>query len=158
MDDSLDDAGCGWSPAIATLAATLSFLGRRALSDCKSLQARLQSVYSSKVGMGPMEFHSENRLNRATADKPWALRATSFVCLLLLTLVTFVQVAHAHPAAADADHCPICVVMHSAAPVAVVAAAIIFVRASVPVPVPVLHTVVRPWHCTMFNRPPPTEA
>jgi hypothetical protein len=108
--------------------------------------------------MGPMEILNNNRLKRATADKSLALRATSFVCLLLLTLVTFVQVAHVHPSAADADHCPICVVMHSAAPVAVVAAAIVFVRASVPVPVPVLHTVVRPWHCTMFNRPPPTEA
>jgi hypothetical protein len=158
MDDSLDDAGRGWSRVIASPVTTLSFSGRRAFSNCKSPQARVQSVYSSKVGMGPMEFLNDNRLKRATEGRPWALRATSLVCLLLLTLVTFVLVAHVHPAAADADHCPICVVMHSAAPVAVVAAAIVFVRDSVPVPAPVVHSVVRPWHCTMFNRPPPKDA
>jgi hypothetical protein len=91
------------------------------------------------------------------ASKLWAVRTSTLICLLLLTLLTFVQVAHVHPVAADADRCPICVVMHSAAPVAVVAAAIVFIRASAPVPVRVTHTVVRFWHCTLFNRPPPTE-
>jgi hypothetical protein len=105
-----------------------------------------------------MEIGSQLGLKRKSERKPWALRATSLICLLLLTLLTFVQVAHVHPAATDADHCPICVVMHSAAPVAVVAAAIVFVRASAPVPIPVVHSVVRRWHCTLFNRPPPTEA
>lgn len=95
---------------------------------------------------------------RTDQRRPWAMRATTLVCLLLLTLVTFVQVAHVHPAATDADHCPICVVMHSAAPVAAVAAAVVFTTGSTPVPVPVVHTVVRPWHCTLFNRPPPTQA
>jgi hypothetical protein len=105
-----------------------------------------------------METHSEPYRKRVGEYRPWAMRATSLVCLLLLTLLAFVQVAHVHPAATDADHCPICVVMHSAAPVAVVAAAIVFVRASAPVPVPVVPSVVRRWHCTLFNRPPPTEA
>jgi hypothetical protein len=86
------------------------------------------------------------------------MRATTLVCLLLLTLVTFVQVAHVHPAATDADHCPICVVMHSATPVAAVAPAIIFTTASAPVQAPVVNSVVRLWHCTLFNRPPPTQA
>jgi hypothetical protein len=118
----------------------------------------VQSVYSIRVGTSLMENDGGYRLNRASVHKPWSVRATSLICLLLLTLVTFVLVAHVHPAATDADHCPICVVMHSAAPVAVVAAAMLFVRASAPVPAPVLHMVVRPWHCTLFNRPPPTQA
>jgi hypothetical protein len=105
-----------------------------------------------------MEIGSQSGLERRSERKPWAMRATSLICLLLLTLLTFVQVVHVHPATTDADHCPICVVMHSAAPVAVVAAAIVFVRSSTPVPVRVVHSVVRPWHCTLFNRPPPTEA
>jgi len=105
-----------------------------------------------------MEISSKLKLTRRSESKPWAMRAASLLCLLLLTLLTFVQVAHVHPAATDADHCPICVVMHSAAPVAAVAATIVFVRASVPVPVPVLPSVIRPWHCTLFNRPPPAEA
>ena len=115
-------------------------------------------MYSIRVGGNLMEISGIRDMKRRSERGPWALRATSLICLLLLTLLTFVQVAHVHPAATDADRCPICVVMHSAAPVAVVAAAIVFVRASVPVPVPVLPTVVRPWHCTLFNRPPPVEA
>lgn len=102
-----------------------------------------------------------DRRNESSARNPSVARATSIsslICLLLLFLVTFVQVVHVHPAAADADHCPICVVMHSAAPVAVVAAAIVFVRSVSSVPVPVLHSVVRPWHCSLFNRPPPSQA
>lgn len=100
----------------------------------------------------------EHRRNGSSGPNPWVVRATSLICVLLLSLVTFVQVVHVHPAAADADHCPICVVMHSAAPVAVIAPAIVFVRAASAVPVPVLHSVVRPWHCTLFNRPPPEQA
>jgi hypothetical protein len=110
------------------------------------------------VGVNRMKIGSKFRMQRADGRNPWVVRVSSLLCLLLLTLVTFVQVVHVHPANTDADHCPICVVMHSAAPVAAVAAAIVFVRASAPVPVPVVHTVVRPWHCTLFNRPPPTEA
>ena len=110
-----------------------------------------------RVGVNRMKIGSKFRMQRADGRNPWVVRVSSLLCLLLLTLVTFVQVVHVHPANTDADHCPICVVMHSAAPVAAVAAAIVFVRASAPVPVPVVHTVVRPWHCTLFNRPPPTQ-
>ncbi len=93
-----------------------------------------------------------------TSGKPWAVRTTTLICLLLLTLLAFVQVAHVHPAATDSDHCPICVVMHSAAPVSVTETAIVFVVESTPVPAPVVHSTVRLWHCTQFNRPPPTNA
>jgi hypothetical protein len=105
-----------------------------------------------------MDVGREQWLKRTGERKPWAVRTTSLVCLLLLALLTFVQVVHVHPAATDADHCPICVAMHSATPVTVLAVAIVFERISAPVPVPVIHSVVRPWHCTLFNRPPPTEA
>jgi hypothetical protein len=85
-------------------------------------------------------------------------RAVAIACVLLLAMLVLVQVAHVHPLSADADHCPICVVMHSAAPVAEVTAAVISAPTSSPVPIPVVHSVVRPWHCTLFNRPPPTQA
>jgi len=98
------------------------------------------------------------RQGRSDGRSLWTVRATSLICLVLLTLLTFVQVVHFHPTASDADRCPICVVMHSAAPVEAVAAAIVFERTSSPVPVPVERVVVRKWHCTLFNRPPPTEA
>ena len=86
------------------------------------------------------------------------MRVSTLVCLLLLALVTLVQVAHVHPAATDADHCPICVVMHSAAPVAVAAPAPVIVVNATPVAVRVVHSVARRWHYTLFNRPPPTLA
>jgi hypothetical protein len=89
--------------------------------------------------------------------KPRVMRATSLICLLLLTLLTFVQVAHVHPAATDSDHCPLCVVLHSAAPVAAVAPPIVFTAGSTALPAPVVSSVIRPWHCTLFNRPPPTQ-
>jgi len=90
--------------------------------------------------------------------RPWATRAATILCLMLLALVTFVQVTHVHPAATDADHCQICVAMHSAAPVATVAAVVVATGGSTAVTIPVLHTVARPWHCTLFNRPPPANA
>jgi hypothetical protein len=82
-------------------------------------------------------------------------RLTTLACLLLLILMTFVQVAHVHSTATDADHCPICVVMHSVAPVAAVAAAIVLVHGSEPLAVHKAVSVIRPWHCSLFNRPPP---
>jgi len=55
-----------------------------------------------------------------------SMRTASLLCLLLLALFMLVQVAHVHPSGMDADHCPVCVVMHSAAPVAMVAAILAF--------------------------------
>lgn len=115
-------------------------------------------MYAVSTGASLMDVGNEQGLKRTGKRKPWAVRATSLVCLVLLALLTFVQAVHVHPVATDADHCPICVAMHSAAPVTVLAVVIVFVRISAPVPVPEVHSVVRPWHCTLFNRPPPTEA
>jgi hypothetical protein len=81
----------------------------------------------------------------------------SLICLLLLAVFMLVQVAHTHPFSTDADHCPVCVVMHSAAPVAVVAAILVRVQTSSRPLVAVAHSVVRPWHYELFNRPPPTQ-
>ncbi len=94
---------------------------------------------------------------RRKDGRVWALRASSLICVLLLALLTFVQVTHVHPAA-DGDQCPICVVMHSAAPVAVAAPPVIVTSATAPVLVPVIRTVPRQWDYTLFNRPPPARA
>src|ERR1700757_1655776 len=51
------------------------------------------------------------------------------VCLALLALLAVVQVAHVHSVDTDADHCPLCVVLHhAAAPVATAAAAVVLVQ------------------------------
>ena len=77
------------------------------------------------------------------------------VCLVLLTLLAVVQVAHVHPVDADGDHCPLCVVMHSAAPVAVTAAVIVLVAVQNSAPVFETPAVTRYWQPQLFIRPPP---
>ena len=79
------------------------------------------------------------------------------VCLILLALLAVVQVAHVHPQASDADNCPLCIVMHSAAPVAAAVAAIVIVTLGTHAPAVQVRTIARrPWHPTLFTRPPPS--
>jgi hypothetical protein len=85
----------------------------------------------------------------------FGVHAVVVVCLALLVLFTAIQLTHFHTSASEADHCALCVVMHSAAPVAAVASLILMVRlqALLPVmePCPAPRRRVSP-HTT---RPPP---
>lgn len=87
--------------------------------------------------------------------RPRTFAVATVVCLLLLALLAVVQIAHVHPLESDADHCPLCIVMHAVAPVAVTAAAITLVQVGTPAPVIQVRAVIRPWHPTLFTRPPP---
>jgi hypothetical protein len=77
------------------------------------------------------------------------------VCLVLLALLAVAQVAHTHSIDTDADHCPLCIGMHSAVPVIVAAALILLVPVERSVQVSEVHAVTRPWHPQLFIRPPP---
>lgn len=88
--------------------------------------------------------------------KPRAFGAASFLCLALMALLAVVQVAHLHPLDRDADHCSLCITMHSAAPVAVMAAAVVLVRIGSPAPVAEARAAVRHWYPQLYTRPPPT--
>jgi hypothetical protein len=57
------------------------------------------------------------------------------VRLILLALLTVVQVAHVHPVDTDADHCPLCILLHTAAPVALTAAIIVLIQIETRTPV-----------------------
>ena len=94
-------------------------------------------------------FGSKRRAKRSS------LPLVTVVCLVLLTLLTVAQVAHVHQIDTDADHCPLCIVMHTAAPVAVAAAIIVLVQIENPTPVFEAHTITRHWHSKLFTRPPP---
>jgi hypothetical protein len=83
------------------------------------------------------------------------LPVITVVCLLLLALLTVVQVAHVHPLDTDADHCPLCILLHSAAPLAVAAAIIVMVQIETRTPVYEARAVTRYWHPQLFTRPPP---
>lgn len=87
--------------------------------------------------------------------KPGALPVPIMVCLVLMALLTVVQVAHMHPIANDADHCPMCIAMHTAAPVAVMAAVVVLVQIETSAPVFAPRTVIRHWHPKFITRPPP---
>ena len=60
--------------------------------------------------------------------RPAAYAVVVLVCVALLVLLTFMQVAHVHSVNTDADHCPLCVALHTAAPLAVAAAIIVLVE------------------------------
>ncbi len=77
------------------------------------------------------------------------------LCVVLLALLAVVQVAHIHSLDSDADHCPLCIVMHTAAPVAVTAAVVVLVQIQSSAPVFEPRTIVRHWHPKLFTRPPP---
>jgi hypothetical protein len=87
--------------------------------------------------------------------KPIAYAVVMLVCLVLLALLTVVQVAHVHAVDTDADHCPLCIVMHTAAPVAVAMAVIVLVQ--IDASAPVLKVRAASWHGhpQLFIRPPP---
>ena len=86
---------------------------------------------------------------------PRSFVVATVMCLILLALIAVVQVAHVHPLETDADHCPLCIAIHSAAPVAVTAAVIVLVQLGTPVPVLEPRAVLRHWHPNLFTRPPP---
>ncbi|MGA9669888.1 MAG: hypothetical protein WBQ94_11795, partial [Terracidiphilus sp.] len=88
-------------------------------------------------------------------SKPRALSVVTVVCLVLLALLTVVQVAHVHPVETDADHCPLCILLHSAAPVAVAAAIVVLVQIETRAPIFEALTITRYWHPQLFTRPPP---
>lgn len=97
------------------------------------------------------EAHS-GRENRSRPSAFWAI---SLLCLGLLALLAVAQVAHMHPIDTDADRCPLCIVMHSAAPVAVATALIVMVRMGAAAPLVEARAVVRHWHPKLLTRPPP---
>lgn len=98
---------------------------------------------------------SQTQFHGSSRSKPRAFGAAALLCLALLAFLVVVQVAHNHATESDADHCSLCIAMHSAAPVAVVAAVVVLVRIGRPEPLVETRTVVRYWHPKLFTRPPP---
>ncbi len=92
---------------------------------------------------------------KARLAQPRALRVVTILCLVLLALLTVAQVAHVHPDAGAADHCPLCISMHSAAPVEAAAAAVLLVQVGIPVQMAEKRAAIRNWNPKLFTRPPP---
>lgn len=78
-------------------------------------------------------------------------------CLVVLALLVVIQVSHVHLTEGDADHCPLCIAMHSVVPFTVAVAAIIMIRVGTAAPIFAEYfTIIRYWYPTLFTRPPPT--
>jgi hypothetical protein len=88
--------------------------------------------------------------------RPGFLPAVAILCLLLLTLLAVGQVTHVHSNQSDADHCTLCIVMHTVAPVTATVAAIVMVQVGIPAPLLEPNAVVRQRYSKLFIRPPPT--
>lgn len=83
------------------------------------------------------------------------LPVVAVVCLALMALLSVAQVAHLHSNPTDADHCPLCVVMHSAVPSALSAAIVVLVQVEFAAPVFQPRILARYWQPKLFTRPPP---
>ena len=83
------------------------------------------------------------------------LPAVAVLCLVLLSLLAVAQVTHQHANSTDADHCQLCMVMHSVAPAAVAAVVIIMVQLGRSAPQAEPIVVVRQRQSRLFIRPPP---
>ena len=92
---------------------------------------------------------------RSRRRKPRAFGAAALLCLALLAMLALVQVTHTHALESDPDHCSLCIAMHSAAPVAVMAAAVVLVRIGRPEPLVETRAVVRHWNPKLYTRSPP---
>jgi uncharacterized PurR-regulated membrane protein YhhQ (DUF165 family) len=87
--------------------------------------------------------------------RPKAYAVVVVVCLALLALLAVIQVAHVHPVNTDADHCPLCTVLHSAAPIAAAAGMILLVQIDSFTPVVEVRPIKTAWERHLFIRPPP---
>lgn len=110
-------------------------------------------VYPEVTGWSLTEMQAHLRGRRSQERGTWPL--TVVVCLLLMALLATVQVAHVHPVDSNPVNCPLCVAMHSAAPVAVTATAVILVELGFTEPVAKARASARQPHPAFFIRPPP---
>jgi hypothetical protein len=99
----------------------------------------------------------QTQFRRDYRAKSSTLPVVAALCLVLLVLLAVVQVAHFHSDPTAADQCPLCVSMHSAAPIAVAVAAIVLVQIGISRPIPELCTGIRRQYSKLYTRPPPTD-
>ncbi|MDE3163362.1 MAG: hypothetical protein KGL64_08890 [Acidobacteriota bacterium] len=89
------------------------------------------------------------------ASRRWAFAACAVLCLALVVLVSFAQVAHIHSTATDQDHCPLCIVLHSAVPMATAVAVLLLMQIAERTPVFEQRAIPLLWRIQLFTRPPP---
>jgi hypothetical protein len=99
----------------------------------------------------------QTKFRGSDCREPRAFGAVALLCLALLALLITVQVAHNHVTESDAGHCSLCIALHSAAPIAVMAAVVVMVRAGAAAQLAEARPIVRHWNPKLFTRPPPAD-
>ncbi|HEY1256057.1 MAG TPA: hypothetical protein VGF01_14880 [Terracidiphilus sp.] len=92
---------------------------------------------------------------KSSRRKPRTFGAAALLCLALLVLLVTVQVAHNHVTESDADHCSLCIALHSAAPIAVMAVLVVMIRMGATAQFAEVRPAFRHWNPKLFTRPPP---
>jgi len=87
--------------------------------------------------------------------RPRAFAMVVLLCVALLALLTVIQVAHVHSINTDADHCPLCIALHTAAPVATATAAVELIHIEGVAAVNAIRPVATICDEQLFIRPPP---
>lgn len=98
----------------------------------------------------PFLAPSRNRSSRSRS-----FRAGVVVCVILLALLSLMLIPHVHQTPSDAEHCALCITMHTAVSVKVAAVLVVLVRLGVSSPVFQAAECIRYWHPQLFIRPPP---
>jgi p-aminobenzoyl-glutamate transporter AbgT len=120
------------------------------------LPARRNSVYTSTVDATLRG--NQAHLRDGSHSKQKALRVAAIVCLILLALLAVVQVMHVHASDSDADHCTLCVAMHSVVPILIMLIMVVLVRIEVLTQGYLeVRAITRYWHPNLFIRPPPVS-
>jgi hypothetical protein len=83
--------------------------------------------------------------------------AVTALCLVMLALLAFAQVTHLHPEQSDADHCQLCIVMHTLVPVAAATAIVLIVQLGATAPQAEPIVVAHQRQIRLFIRPPPVS-
>lgn len=87
--------------------------------------------------------------------KQRVLPAVAVLCLILLALLAVIQVAHFHSDPGVADHCPLCITMHSVVPVLAIATAVILIQIGLSSSKIETRLVFVRRYSDLFTRPPP---
>lgn len=83
--------------------------------------------------------------------------AVAVLCLALLAMLTVAQAVHTHENPTAADHCPLCITMHTVVPTAVAAVALVLVQVAQAPLVLGERAASRQRQPQLFIRPPPVS-
>jgi hypothetical protein len=85
------------------------------------------------------------------------LPVVAIACLGLLAMLAVAQATHLHSNDTDADHCQLCIVMHTVVPATAAAAVIVIVQLGTSTPQAEPIVVARQRQVRLFIRPPPAS-